>query len=140
MYTSNQMTAALRAITSVGLSIWMSALACLIGCGQMLASPRASCEANSAPIASADMPSCHHLHSSTPCPEKKQDSRTVSCCLPDATAQKTTPGLNAQLIHALFSGAAIDTELRSRALSAHPADPLLHSGRQTILKNHLLRI
>ncbi len=137
MYTSSQMTTALRAMTSIGLCVWMSALACLAGCGQILASARLSSDADSA-IALAEMPSCHQSHSSPPSPQKKQDS--VSCCLPDAISQKTAADLTINVTYALISGAAADIEAQPHPPSENPLQVRLHRGRQTILQTHLLRI
>ena len=140
MYNSSQMTTALRAMTSIGLCIWMPALACLAGCGQTLASSRVSSDADSAQIALTEMPSCHHSHSSTPSQQKKQDSSTVSCCLPDAISQKTAADLSINVTYALISGVAIDIEDQSHALTENPFHSRLRRGRQTILQTHLLRI
>jgi curli biogenesis system outer membrane secretion channel CsgG len=141
MYNSSAMTTALRAMTSIGLSIWMSALACLVGCGQTLASSRTVHRANSVQIELTEMPSCHHSHSPTPSNQKKQDSSsTVSCCLPDAISQKTAADLNINVTYALISSVAIDVEDQPYALAENPFQAGLHGGRQTILQTHLLRI
>src|ERR1700751_384354 len=93
------MTATLRAITSIGLSLWISALACLLGCGQLLASFRLTHDAHSARTALIEMPSCHHSHPSNPSDQKQHDSTTVSCSLPDAIAQKAIAGASLQVTH-----------------------------------------
>ena len=61
-YKPNEMAAALRAIASIGLSLWISALTCLLGCGQLLASSRLTHDAHSARTALIERPSCHHSH------------------------------------------------------------------------------
>jgi hypothetical protein len=128
-------------MTSVGLSIWMSALACLVGCGQTFASSRINSDADSAKTAVAEMPCCHHSHSSTPSHPKKQDSITISCCLPDAIAQKTAADLDINVVaHAPIPGAAIDVADNSYTAPENPLHPRLHGGRETILQTQLLRI
>jgi hypothetical protein len=138
MYNSNQMTTALKAMTSIGLSLWMSALACLAGCGLTLATSRTNSDADSVQIALTEMPSCHQSHSSPPSPQKKQDS--VSCCLPDAISQKTAADLSINVTYALISGAPIAIEDQSHPQTDNPLHAQLHRGRQTILQTHLLRI
>jgi hypothetical protein len=120
--------------------MWIAALACLAGCGQILASSRVTHGANSDQIALAEMPSCHHSHSSPSSQQKKQDSSTVSCCLPDAISQKTATDLNISAAYATTSGVAIDLADQPYALAENPLPARLHSGRQTILQTHLLRI
>src|ERR1700751_2989578 len=93
------MTATLRAITSIGLSLWISALACLLGCGQLLASSRLTHDAHSARTALIEMPSCHHSHPSNPSDQKQHDSTTVSCSLLDPIAQKSIAGESLQGKH-----------------------------------------
>jgi len=138
---SGQMSTGLRAMISIGLSIWMSALACLVGCGQTLAGPRINSDADSAKTAVAEMPCCHHSPSSTPSHPKKQDSITVSCCLPDAISQKTAADLNINVARAPIPGAAIiDVADNSYTAPENPLHPRLHSGRETILQTRLLRI
>jgi len=139
MYNSSAMTAAVRAMTSVGLSIWISALACLAGCGQILAGSRTIHHA-SAQLASAEMPDCHQSHSPAAPNEKKQNPTSVSCCLPDAVPQKTAADLNINASHANPSELAIDIADHSYAQAKNPARSLLHGGRQTLLQTHLLRI
>jgi len=138
--SSTEMTAALRAIASIGVSIWISALACLAGCGQIFASPRVTHKAGSEQIAFAEMPSCHHAHSSPPSHQKKQDATTVSCCLPDAISQKTAAELKIFVTYEPIPSAKIDIEHKSYAATENFFHPRLRSGRQTILKTHLLRI
>lgn len=139
MYNSSQMATTLRALISIGLCVWMSALMCLAGCSQTLASSRTASDADSVKIALAEMPSCHHSNSSTPSQQKK-DSSTVSCCLPDAISQKTAADLSINVTYTLISGIALAIEDQSYPPTENPLDARLHSGRQTILQTHLLRI
>ena len=140
MYNSSQMATTLRAITSVTLSIWISALACLAGCGQTFVSSR-MVDANSDQIALTEMPGCHHSNSSTPGDQKKQDASTISCCLPDAISQKTAADLSINVTYAtLVSGVAPAIEDQSYPPTENPLHVRLHGGRETILQTHLLRI
>ena len=139
-YKPNEMTATLREITSIGLSLWISALACLLGCGQLLASSRLTHDAHSARTALIEMPSCHHSHPSNPSDQKQHDSTTVSCRLPDAIAQKAIAGASLQVTHAPAQALAVDVAEHSRALIEDISPESPHHGRETILQIHLLRI
>ena len=138
---SGQMSTGLRAMASLGLSVWMSALACLVGCGQTFASSRINSDADSAKTAMAEMPCCHHSQSSAPSHPKKQDSIIVSCCLPDAISQKTAADLDIKVVaQAPILGAAIDVADNSYTAPENPLHARLHGGRETILQSRLLRI
>ena len=136
-----KMMSVLRSATSIGLAVWMAMLACLAGCGQMLAKSRVSVESASNQQMAPEMPACHRSHSSTPSPQKKQDSGSVSCCPPDAISQKSTPttppfcateapvpSTGFQILHGAHSLASVPTHPRS------------HRSRDTLLETHLLRI
>src|SRR5258705_10084400 len=135
------MAAAVKAITCVGLTICMSALACLMGCGHALANYRAiSYLAHSKKIALSKIPSCHHSHSSTPS-HKKQDSSSVSCCLPGAISQKSTP-TKLELSTRSVSVSHTNFHFTDKCHFARKfaEKPLPYSGRDTLLETHLLRI
>src|SRR5579864_4169884 len=82
-----------KAVTALVVSLWMAALACLMGCTQPLffnspakveasASQRNSVN-QTQPDLMADMESCHHAGSNCPAPsnDKRPPSNgTVSCC------------------------------------------------------------
>jgi hypothetical protein len=130
--------AALKTLTALGLSLWMSALACLLGCGQIVASLRNP--APSAQVALAEMPDCHH-HSSQPSGGNQRNSNALMCCLPDAISQKTFHADS----HVTFTPLALPeiglrtVQAADRSVERLPSQRL-HSGRQTLLKLHILRI
>jgi hypothetical protein len=136
-------------------SLWMAALACVMGCTQPLfASSQAIVEAPASqrnsvnqtqPDLMADMESCHHSGSNSPAPsnDKKPPSNgTVSCCPLEITVtpkwSAPTPKIAPAQSIALPSG----FHFQLTRLSGLVELPQLisHSGRDTLLETHLLRI
>jgi hypothetical protein len=134
-----RMAAVLRSITSVSLAIWMAMLACLVGCGQMFAKSHANADFSGAGQVSAEMPVCHH--SSVPSKQKKQQRSSISCCLPDAISQKSTPtAIQVCVTESPVPGAGFPVADATPSLTAAPLHVRLHRGRDTLLQTRLLRI
>jgi len=141
MVSSVWMTSVLRSMTSVALAIWMAVLACLVGCGQMFAQSHASADFSGTEQVAAEMPACHHSHSSTPIPQKKQDSSSVSCCLPDAISQKSNPSVpQVGAAEAPVPSVQFHVPDAVCSVTANPPNVRSHRGRDTLLKTSLLRI
>src|SRR5580765_8133770 len=136
------MASALRSITSVGLAMWMAMVACLAGCGQLLASPRATSDSAASEQIATDMPECHRSHSpSAPAQQKKQDSNSVSCCLPDAISQKSTPAtLQICTTEAAVPSIGIQVPDAARSAAPNRRHAWSRRGRDILLETRLLRI
>jgi len=131
----------LRSITSIALTVWLTMLACIAGCGQVFAQSHANSDFASSKQVSGEMPACHPSHSSTPSPQKKQEPASISCCLPDAISQKSTPAS----VEVFATEAPIPSIGFALPDMARPVTPFLrdvrsHRGRDTLLEIHLLRI
>lgn len=114
-------------------------LACLVGCGQMFAKSHANADFSGTEQVSAEMPACHH--SSAPSKQKKQQSSSISCCLPDAISQKSTPtDIQACATEAPVPSTGFQVAAATPSLTATPLRVPLHRGRDTLLQTRLLRI
>jgi hypothetical protein len=144
-----------KAAIATGLSLWMAVLACLVGCtlpglansssSNAFAIQQNSTE-QSQPDLMADMANCPH-HSATNAPAKPNSSKPVrgggmSCCpvevtvtpKPDTVTLHVAPARDF-VLHTDFSLMIIRSFRPAEILS-----PLSHSGRDTLLETHLLRI
>jgi hypothetical protein len=145
----------LRAGMATAVSLWMAALACIMGCTQpvLAGSPTildaSSIQKNSASHSSsermADMESCHHSggNSSVPPSDRKPASNgALSCCPLEITVNQkwsaTKLGIARSAVLAPSSGSHFEIT-RFSSLAEFPP-PIWHSGRDTLLKTHLLRI
>jgi hypothetical protein len=136
-----------RAGTAVGVSFWIAVVACVMGCTlPAITGSQASVAANARHTGlMADMQGCHHSSGNPSAPGKDKKpvpNGAVSCCPfeitltlkwnPEATRAAVSPDFvrpaNFDLID---SGFSIFVE-------THPPNP--HTGRDTILETHLLRI
>jgi len=142
-----------KAGLATAVSLWMAALACVMGCTQpVLASSQqivgaSATQRNSSdhsrPDLMADMDSCHHSGGNSPAPPNdKKPNTAVSCCPLEITVTQKwsapTPGAASPQDIALPS----DLHFKFTRLSglARLPQPVPHSGRDTLLETHLLRI
>jgi hypothetical protein len=145
----------LKAGMATAVSLWMAALACVMGCTQpvLAGSPtileESSIQKNSAGQSSselmADMEGCHHSggNSSVPPSDRKPASNgALSCCPLEITVNQkwsaTKLGIARSVVLAPPSGFRFEI-IRFSSLVEFPR-PIWHNGRDTLLKTHLLRI
>lgn len=142
----------LRAVIATGVSLWMAALACLMGCalpmlardgaGNATAIYQPAAERNQ-PDVMADMPNCPH-HSAGNIPRKQAPVRggRMSCCPVEVTV--TSKPSNATVHLLPVHGFVLDLD-SSQATNrffdrVEFVPPVWHSGRDTLLATQLLRI
>jgi hypothetical protein len=144
----------LNPILAAALSFWMAAVACVLGCMQpVLANPAPQKEASIGQTHSRnqadtgpmpDMNCCHHEKSpSDPASDKKPHHEAVSCCPLDARvtpAKKFEPPLAIAFKSDVVSSAEFDFPFALFRRSFLIDDALSHTGRDTLLKTHVLRI
>ena len=144
-----------KAVVAIGVSLWMGVLACLMGCTvPMLASSGASSarsvHENSVeqgrPDLMADMPNCpHHSGGSAPAkpsgPKPGRGSR-MSCCPVEVTIASKTDSVTLHIAPASDFVLAPDFTLAKIRFfpSVEVVPPVWHSGRDTLLETHLLRV
>jgi len=144
----------LNPILAAALSFWMAAAACVIGCMQPLlvnAAPQDEAsigqdhsqnQAHAGPM--PDMDCCNHEKSpSGPASDKKPHHEAVSCCPLDARvtpAQKFAPPSAIAFKSDVVSSAEFNFPFPLSRRSFLIDDALWHSGRDTLLKTHVLRI
>jgi hypothetical protein len=150
----------LRSTLSAGLSLWLAVLACLMGCTlPSLPSSRplnvsttnpSSRPANSAESSQTDlmagMENCPH-HSGGNAPAKHDDRKPVrgggmSCCPVEVTVA-SKPNLTALQIsfaHCFVLESHFSLPTVRFYHSAELVPSVWHSGRDTLLETHLLRI
>jgi hypothetical protein len=145
----------LKAGTATGVSLWMAVLACLMGCTQpALANTPTIVDASSSQKHSADhsksglmadMENCHHSggNSSAPPNDRKPASNgPVSCCPLEITVtpkwDTTKPGIAPARDFVPSSDFHFEAIRFSGPVEF--AESLWHSGRDTLLETHLLRI
>ena len=145
----------LKAGMATAVSLWMAALACIMGCTQpVLASSPAILDApsiqknspeHSSSDVMADMESCHHSggNSSVPPSDRKPASNgALSCCPLEITVNQkwdtSKLGIARSVVLAPSSGFHFEVT-RFSSLVEFPR-PIRHSGRDTLLKTLLLRI
>jgi len=137
------------------MSLWMAVLACLMGCTlpqlASSASPRALSDHNASaepaqPDLMAGMENCPH-HSGGNIPTKPNDPKParrggMSCCPVEVTVaskpQTATPQISAARSFVLQSPFSLATISLYHSLEV--VAPAWHSGRDTLLETHLLRI
>ncbi len=147
-------TPSITRVLTIGLSFWMAVVACVVGCMQpvfasVAINDQVLSKKNSVNRAHAtvthDMDCRHHESRSGPANDDKSlPNDSVSCCPLDArvtATQKLDPALSAS---AFENDAIPSLEFRfafaafSRHLTLEQA--VWHSGRDTLLKAHVLRI
>jgi hypothetical protein len=140
-----------RATFVFALSCWMAAVACVIGCMQPVI---ARSEPSISNVHSrngtqsglmADMDCCNHESSSAPTNDKRPSPHdSVSCCPLDASVTPTQK-LNPPILGIAFKADTVSSREFHFAFALF-CDPLVfahafwHSGRDTLLKVHVLRI
>jgi hypothetical protein len=140
---------------ATAVSLWMAVLACVMGCTQpvLASSPtildvssiKKSLSNHGSSDLMADMESCHHSggnSSAPPSDRKSAPNGALSCCPFEVTLKQkwdaTKLGIARTLEFAPSSGFHFKL-LRFSSLAEFP-QPISHSGRDTLLETHLLRI
>jgi hypothetical protein len=151
---------ALRTAVAAGLSLWLAALACLVGCTIPIlansesinaASIRENSPEQSQPDLMANMANCpHHSGGNAPVkqvPAKPNDPKPVpgggmSCCPVEVTVASKPDTVRLQIAPAGNLVLAPDFRLATIRFfhSVEFVPPAWHSGRDTLLETHLLRI
>ena len=133
-----------KATAAIAISVWMGLLACLAGCLPAFArgaSPQISGKCDVAKQDQmANMECCHRTDNPSH-DKKKQSPENASCCPLDATLiQKgDAPRLAAAAsVHVPFVDYHFALRQSSRRLES--SQTIWHSGRDTLLETHLLRI
>lgn len=146
---------AFKAVIATAISLWMAVLACFMGCTlPVLASPdpfptsstqkSVAEHTQSGPM--ANMEDCPH-HSGGNAPGKPNDRKPVpaggmSCCPLEVTVapKANTAALGITPVHAfvLVSNFNLGTVRFYRPVEMIPS--VWHSGRDTLLETHLLRV
>ena len=134
----------LKAFVASGLSLWLGALACLLGCAQPgLASARAihpsqPLQCGTAETASDDGDCCHQGKSDPQ--QKDQAPKNLYCCPLDATIgqkQDAAPVLHVQPV--IFEVTTLQSfHVQSESTLVQPL--ALHAGRDLLQQIHILRI
>jgi len=142
----------LKAGLASAVSLWMAALVCVTGCTQpVLASARIVASSVSRALASrgesalmADMGDCHHADGNSPVPshDGKPASSAVSCCPLEITLPHQPDPAAPKIV---FTGDLVPSSGFQSLATRFPRPGELtqstwHSGRDTLLKTHLLRI
>jgi hypothetical protein len=144
-----------RAAVATGLSLWLAVLACLVGCTVPIFASSGSINAasiqekagdQSQSALMANMGNCPH-HSNGNAPAKPNDPKPIpggrmACCpvevtvasKPDTAAQRIEPASD----FVLESGFSLVTTRFFHSVEIVP--PSWHSGRDTLLETHLLRV
>jgi hypothetical protein len=147
-------------ILAAALSFWMAAAVCVIGCMQPLlahavpqnevapqnevsiSQSHSRNQAHTGPM--PDMDCCNHEKSpSDPASDKKSHHQAVSCCPLDARvtpAQKFAPPSAIAFKSDVVSSTGLDLPFALFRRSFLIDDALSHTGRDTLLKSHVLRI
>jgi|SRR5580704_5383308 hypothetical protein len=144
-----------RAAVASGLSLWMAALACLLGCAlpsstntsDLIKTPsiQENLAGPSQPDLLANMENCPH-HSASNAPGKQSNRKPVrggmSCCPVEVTVATkpvtVVPQVNASRDFVLNADFSSMTVRFFQSMEFVP--PLLRSGRDTLLETQLLRI
>jgi|SRR5882724_3610361 len=136
-----------KAGTAVGVSLWIAVVACVMGCTlPAIAGSQANVAADGGRAGlMAEMEGCHHAsgHSSVPGKDKKPvPNGVVSCCPVEITLiQKWNPEATRAAGSLPYVRPAnfdfIDSDL-SAFVETNPST--WHTGRDTLLGTHLLRI
>src|SRR5271168_4599249 len=137
------------------ISLWMAVLACFMGCALPAlansgpihtSSIQKSVDEHSQPGPMANMAGCPH-HSGGNAPEKPSDRKPVptggmSCCPLEVTvgpkANTATLGITLAQAFVLVSNFNLVTVRFYRSVEIIPA--VWHTGRDTLLETHLLRV
>jgi hypothetical protein len=155
----------LRSTVAAGLSLWLAVLACLMGCTlpslassgpsnisttKVSTGSAASVHESSAeqgqPDVMADMPNCRH-HSGSNAPAQHNDRKPVrgggmSCCPVEVTvaSKPDVAALQISPAHSFILESHFSLPMVRFYHSAEFVPSVWHSGRDTLLETHLLRI
>lgn len=133
--------------TAIGVSLWIAVVACVMGCTlPAIRGSQASVATNHGRTGlMADMEGCHHSSGQPSAPGKDKKPApvgAVSCCPVEITlTQKWNPEATRAAVSHDFARPA-NPELIDSGFSAvvETAAPIPHTGRDTLLETHLLRI
>jgi len=144
-----------KTVAAMAVSLWMAVLSCFMGCTQpalatspTIVDPSVS-QKNSAhhsqPALTADMPNCHHSadNSSLPPNDRKPASNgAVSCCPLEVTiVQKwTTTALRNARMREFAPSSEFHFGVARLSGPSEFVQLIYHSGRDTLLETHLLRV
>jgi hypothetical protein len=140
------MNSGFRSMAAVALSLWMGALACLMGCALPVSASsrqqatglqaKANCDANSNP--GETEPCCHHGSSSSK--KTKHDNR-ISCCVSDATViQKQDPVSISRAESVAFVVVMFRPSIQLNATRSDNPSSVWQTGRDVLLQARILRI
>jgi hypothetical protein len=147
----------IKAAMATAVSLWIAALACVMGCPQpaLVGSPTildaSSIQKNSANHTSsqlmADMESCHHSRGNSNSPALPSDRKpapngAVSCCPLEVTVNQKWDTAKLGTARALDFAPSSRFHFEGTRFSrlVKFPQPISHSGRDTLLETHLLRI
>ena len=136
-----------KAGTAVGVSLWIAVVACVMGCTlPAITGSQARVATNHGRTAlMADREGCHRSNGRRPPPGKDKKpvpNSAVSCCPVEITlTQRWNPETTRAAVSHDFVQPA-NFELIDSGFSAmiETAPPIPHTGRDTLLETHLLRI
>jgi hypothetical protein len=133
--------------TAVGVSLWIAVVACVMGCTlPAITGLQASVATNHGRTGlMADMEGCHHSSGRRPAPgkdEKPVPNSTGSCCPVETTlTQRWNPETTrAAVSHDFVQPANFGLINNGFSAMIETAPPIPHTGRDTLLGTHLLRI
>ncbi len=148
---SMRSTSSITRALAIAVSFWMAAVACVMGCMQpVLAGSEPSISKAHSPNRTRpglmpDMDCCNHESSSSPTGDKKPlPHDSASCCPLDARVTPTQK-LNPPILGIAFKADAISSREFHFAFASFcdrlgVAHAFWHTGRDTLLKTHVLRI
>jgi hypothetical protein len=140
------MNSGFRSMAAVALSLWMGALACLMGCALPVSASshqqagglqaKANCDANS--NLGGTEPCCHHGSNS---PKKTKHDDRVSCCVSDATViQKQDPVSISRADSVAFVVVVFHPSMQLSATRRDNTLSVWQTGRDVLLQARILRI
>jgi hypothetical protein len=139
------MNADFRSMAAVALSLWMGALACLMGCALPVSASshrqtaglpsKTNCDASNL---GETEPCCHHGSSSSK--KTKHDNR-ISCCVSDATViQKQDPVSISRAESVAFVVVVFHPSIQLAATRRDNTLSVWQTGRDVLLQARILRI
>lgn len=137
----------LKSLMAVGLSLWLGALACAIGCAQpMLAGPAShpqasSCKTGARSEAADDASCCQHGKGSSE--KERPATRDASCCASEATLnqkQNASDLFKSQSSAITFTLVEFYSSVKLSASDGGRPSKVCHAGREILRQVHVLRI
>jgi hypothetical protein len=140
------MNSGFRSMAGVALSLWMGALACLMGCALPVSASshqqatglqaKANCDANS--NLGETEPCCHHGSSSS---KKTKHDNQIACCVSDATViQKQDPVSISRAESVAFVVVVFHPSIQLTATWRDNTSSVWQTGRDVLLQARILRI